>query len=118
MNIGQIIHIIQIIVTIFCGAEMIVRPFEMRRESKWWQAAFYLLLTVWAVVPIGNSFYYKSSAIQNILTMIYTTIIVMAFYKIPFLVLSVQNGLYWINLSILEMLLFIINHLIDFQLSR
>lgn len=109
MNIGQIIHIIQIIVTIFCGAEMIVRPFEMRRESKWCQVTYYLLLTVWAGVSIGNSFYFKVSAIQNTLSMIYITIIVMVFYKIPLLVLIVQNGLYWINLSIFEMFFFIIN---------
>ena len=111
MNIGQLIHIIQIIVTIFCGAEMIMRPFGMRRESKWRQAVFYLLLTVWTGIAIANSFYFKASAVENMLALIYTTIIIFIFYKIPFLVLVVQNGLYWVNLSMAQNFLHTINGL-------
>lgn len=102
MDFGQVVRIIEIMVTVYCGAGIIVRPYKMRKNNGWTRAAFLLCLTLCAVSAIANSFLFRFSGIEHLLYCIYDILLFSIFYKIPFLVNIVETGLYWVNLSFVK----------------
>lgn len=102
MSIGEIVRILECIVTIFCGVRLAVRPCSMRWENKLVKVLFWVLVAVGMVYESANIFWFKVSAIHTLQVSIYLFVICFIFYYIYFWQLLVQNFLYWFSIMIVR----------------
>lgn len=102
MSFGQIIRIIESIVTIFCGIILAVRPAKFRWNKKFIKIIFGFLILLIMLLDVSNTFWAKYSSALYIIIAIYLVSILFAFFKVNFLQVFSQFCIYWFNIRMLH----------------
>lgn len=100
MSFGQIIRILEGIMTIYCGITLAVRPCRMRWDNKVAKVVFLILVLAGAIQEIENNISFKFSSIGTVILASYLFIILIIFWDIHFWQLFAQNYIYWYTILI------------------
>ena len=101
---GQIISILEIIVTTYCGIQLGFRPCKMRWNHWAAKVLFGVLVGIWITLRIINVFYTKFAGIEYVFTGVYYCLLIILFFNIGFLRAFVQSVIYWQSIMVLQAL--------------
>ncbi|MCH1984507.1 ATP-binding protein [Ruminococcus sp. OA3] len=99
---GQMLRILEIIVTTCCGIQLGFQPCKMRWSHWAAKVMFGVLVGFWLTIEIGNTFFGKYADIEYAITEAYYFVIIFIFFDIGLLQAFVQSVFYWQSLMIIQ----------------
>lgn len=102
MTFYYFLRAVEVLVTIFVGFKLITQTYELRWNNYAVKIGLWVVILLLSIVEFLNSFWFKFSGIEYVYIFSAFFVLIIIFYRIPFLKASVYCMIYWENIFLIH----------------